>query len=95
MSQRQLNHLTNSRHLLPATANVVITNIVQLLLIFTTNRLTFGIEHSIGSNNTKLFRLSGHNFEFHWLEITSHHKQVTLLYGPVGILEIGYQIRFG
>lgn len=94
MSERQFNHLANSRHLLSAATDVVIANVVELFLIFAINWLTFGVEHSIGGNNTKLLGFSGNNFELHWLEITSDDKQISFLDWSVSILEIGYEVRF-
>ena len=51
MTERQLDHLTNLSHLLAATSNVIITNVVQVsFLIFTLDGITLTVDDSVLGN---------------------------------------------
>lgn len=95
MSEGKLNHFSNSSHLFSASSNIIISDIVEFLLIFTINRLSLGVEHSVGCNDSEFFWLSCHNFEFNWLEVASHKEEVALLDGTVSILEVWDEIGLG
>lgn len=78
-----------------ATSNVIVSDIVKFLLIFTINGFSLRVEHSVGCNDSEFFWLSCHNFELDWLEVASDKEEVALLDGAVSILEVGNEICFG
>ena len=78
-----------------ASSNVIVSDIVKFLLIFTINGFSLRVEHSIGCNDSKLFWLSGYNFELNWLKVASDKEEVALLNGAVSIFEVGDEICFG
>ena len=95
MSQRKLNHLSDQRHLFSATSDIVISNFIKLLFVFSVDRLSFGEKHCIRGYNTELFGLCSDYLEFNRFEISSYNKEISLFYWPISILEIWNQIGFG
>jgi hypothetical protein len=95
MSEGKLNHLSNGGHLLSASTDIIISDIIKFFLIFTINGLSLRVEHSIGCDDSELFRLSSNDFELNWFEVTSSEEEVALLDGTVGILEVWDEISFG
>jgi len=95
MSERKLNHLSNLSHLLSATSNIIITNIIKFFLIFPIDRLSFGVKHSAWCNDSEFFGLSRNYFKLYWLEAASDAEEIAFLDWPVSILEVGDEIGFG
>lgn len=95
MSERKLDHFSNGSHLLSASSDIIITNIVKFFLILTVNWLTLRVEHSVRCNNTELLGLSCHNFELNWLEVPPDEEEIALLDGSVRVLEVRDQIGLG
>lgn len=95
MSQRQFNHLPDLRHLFPATSDIVVTNVIKFLLIFSVDRFAFCVEHSAGSYDSELLGLSCNYFELNGFEAASDDEEVSLFDRTIGILEIRYQVSFG
>ena len=95
MSQRKLNHLSDRRHLFPASTNIIVPHIVQLFLIFTVDRLSLRVKHSIRCHNSELFGLCRNDLELDGLEIAANQEKVALLDGPVCVFEVGDEVGFG
>lgn len=77
-----------------AASNIIITDFVKFLFIFSVDWLAFGKEHGVWSYNTEFFWFSSDDLEFNWLEVSSDYEQVAFLYRSVGILEIWNQVCF-
>ena len=95
MSEGKFDHFPDTCHLLSATSNIIITNIVEFFLVFSIDGLAFSVEHSIGRNDTELFGFSCHDFELDGLEVASDNEKVSLLDRSVGVLEVRDQECFG
>ena len=95
MSEGKFDHFSDACHLFSATTNIVVTNIVKFLLVFSIDSLSFSVEHGVRRNNTKFFGFGGNNFELNWLEVASDYKKVSLFDGSVSILEVWNQVGFG
>lgn len=95
MSEWKFNHLSDGSHLFSASTNIIVSDIIELFLIFTINGLSLGIEHSVWCDNSEFFGLSCHNFELNWLEVASDKEEIALLDWTIGILEVGNEISFG
>lgn len=91
----KLDHLPNCCHLFSAASNIIIAHIVKFLLFFSIDGLSFSVEHSVRSDDTKLFGFSGHYFELYGFEVASDDKKVSFFDWTVGILEIRDEIGFG
>ena len=94
MPEWQFDHLSDGSHLLSASSNIIISNIIQLFLIFSVDWLSLCVEHSIRSHNTEFLGLSCDNLELNWLEIASDNEKVSFLDGSVGILEVWNEESF-
>jgi hypothetical protein len=89
MAERQLNHFTDLSHLLPATTNVVIADLVEVvLLLIALDRLTLAVDDGVLSNYAVLRRVDLDDFEFYLPHATAHDEEVTLPNGPVGFPEV-------
>jgi len=95
VSQRELNHFSDGGHLFPASTDIIITHIIQLFLVFTVDRLSLRVKHSIRCDNTELFGLCRDDLELHRLEIAANQEKVALLDGPVCVFEVGDEVGFG
>jgi len=95
MAKRKFYHFSDEGHLLSASSNIVITYIVKLLFVLSVDRLSFSIEHGIGSDDSELFRFSGYDFKLYWFEVVSDHEKISLFDRSIGVFEIGYEIGFG
>jgi hypothetical protein len=81
--------------LFSAASDVIVSDFIELLLIFSVDGFSFSKQHGIWGYDAKIFWFSSNNFELNWLEISSDDKEITLLYWSVCILEIRNQIGFG
>ena len=74
MSEGKLDHLSDKGHLFSTSTNIIIANLIKFFLIFTIDRISFGIEHGAWSNYSKIFRLGGHYFKLNRFEISSDNE---------------------
>ena len=95
MSEGKLDHLSDGSHLLSASTNIIISNVIKLFFILAIDGLSLSIEHGVGCNDSVFFGFSCHNFELYGLEVASDEEKVAFLDGAVSILEIWDEICFG
>mmetsp|Transcript_37429 Transcript_37429/g.76302 ORF Transcript_37429/g.76302 Transcript_37429/m.76302 type:complete len:501 (-) Transcript_37429:109-1611(-) len=93
MAQRQFNHLTDLRHLLPATTDIVVSHVIQLLLVLPLDGLALAVDDRVGSHNTVGGRVRLHHLELHGMHGTSHKEKVTLLHRAVRLQEVRLQVH--
>lgn len=63
MAQRKLHHLTNLSELVANATNIIVSDIIELLLLVSVERITLAVDQRIGSNNTVLRRISLNDLE--------------------------------
>jgi hypothetical protein len=95
MSEGEFDHLSDSGHLLSATSDIIITNIIKFFLVLSIDRLSFSIEHGVRCNDTEFFGFGGDDLELDGFEVTSDDEKVSFFDGTVGILEVRDQVGFG
>lgn len=95
MSERKFDHFSNGCHLFPASTNIIVSDIVELFLVLTIDRLSLRVKHSVRCNNTELLGLSRYDLELDWLEIAANQEQIALLDRPICVLEIGDEVGLG
>jgi hypothetical protein len=89
MTQRQLDQLTDLCHLLSATTDIVITDLVQVaLFILPLDRLTLAVDDGILCDNTVLRGIDLNNLELHLSHTSTYCEQVSLFHGSVGFTEV-------
>lgn len=89
MSQGKFDKLTDLSHLLAASSNVVISNLIQVaFFILALDGLAFAVDDSILSNNAKFWWVDFHNLELYLPHASTDCEQVTLADGAVGFAEI-------
>jgi hypothetical protein len=94
MTQRQLDQFTDLSHLLAATTNIVITDLVEVaLLILSLDWLTLAVNNCVLGNNAVLWRVDLHNLKFDLSHTTSYCEQVTLAHWSVGFAEVGSEVN--
>mmetsp|Transcript_18227 Transcript_18227/g.20995 ORF Transcript_18227/g.20995 Transcript_18227/m.20995 type:complete len:226 (-) Transcript_18227:35-712(-) len=91
MTNGQLNHLSNLSELLAATANVVVTNIIELLFIFTLDRISVTVDDRVGGNDAVLTRIDFDNLKLHCTHASAADKGVPLLDWAVRFKEVGLE----
>jgi hypothetical protein len=75
MSERKLNHLSNLGHLLSASTNVVVANLVEVvLLLVALNGLTLAVNDSILCNNTVLWGIDLDDLELYLPHTTADNE---------------------
>lgn len=90
MTKRQLDQLTDLSHLLAATTNVVIANLVKVtLLILALNGLALAVDDCVLGNDAILRGVDLDNLKFNLTHTTTYGKQVTLANWAVGLTEVG------
>src|SRR5271170_3932436 len=80
-------------YLFPATTDVIITDIIQVLfLVFTIERITLAVNDCILCNDTILGRIDLDDFEFHGPHTSTDGEQITLSDGSVRFEEIWFEV---
>jgi hypothetical protein len=92
MTERELNHFTNLCHLLSASTDIVVSNVVHLFLVLTLDGITFTVNDRIGSDNTVGSWIRFYDLEFHRVHGRADQKEITLLDGTVGFEEVGLEV---
>lgn len=93
MSKWEFNHFTNLGHLPLATADVVIADLVELLLVLALHWLTFTVDNRVGCHDAVGLRICLHNLELHRVHGLAHKEEVSLLDRAVGLEEIWLQVN--
>lgn len=90
MPEGQLNHLTNLGHLFPASADIVITDLVKVVLfILSLYGFALAVNDSILSDDTELWRIHLDNLELNLPHTTSNNEEIALANRSVGLSEVG------
>lgn len=94
MSQWQLHQFSNLCHLLPTSANVIVSNLVQVpFLILTIEGLAFAMYNSILSNNTMIGWIKLNDFKLDLPHTTPNCKKVTHTHRSIGFKEIWLKVN--
>lgn len=90
VAKGQFDKLTDLSHLFPATTNVIVTDLVEVvLLILALNGLALAVDDGVLRYNTVLWGIHLDNLEFYLPHTTTYCEQVTLADGSVGLTEVG------
>lgn len=93
MTERQLDQFTDLSHLLAATTDIVVTNLVEVtLLILALDGLALAVNNCVLGNNAVLWRVDLHNLKLDLSHTTSYCEQVTLADWSVGLAEVGSEV---
>ena len=93
VAERQLDHLPDLRHLLPAPAHVVIAHVVHALFVFTLHGLAFAVDDGVGGDDAVRRRVCFDNLELDGVHGLADEEEVALLHGPVGLEEVGLEVH--
>jgi hypothetical protein len=89
MPERQFHQLPNLCHLLSATTDVIVSNLIKItLLIFALDRLAFAVDDCILGNNAEFRWIDFDDFEFHLPHTTADCEEVALSNWSVCFAEI-------
>ncbi len=90
MSQRQFDQFTDLGHLLSATTDVIIANLVEIsFFIFALNRIAFAVDDSVLGHDAILRRIDFDDFELDLSHAGSNCEKIALSDGSVGFAEVG------
>lgn len=90
MLKRQLNHFSYGCHLLPAASNVIISNSIHFLFLFSLNGLSLVKYHGVRCHNAVFGGFRLHNFVLDCQKIPPDEEGITFVNWPKAIFEIGY-----
>jgi hypothetical protein len=90
MSERKLDHFSDLGHLLSASTNVIVANLVEVvLLLISLNRLALAVNDGILCHDTVLWGIDLDNLEFDLSHTTTDDKEVSLSDRAVCFSEVG------
>jgi hypothetical protein len=90
MPEGQLNHFPDLSHLLAATTNVIVADLIQIvLLLVTLDGLALAVDDGVLSDDAVLGGVDLDDFELYLPHAAAHDEQVALSNGPVGLTEVG------
>lgn len=93
MSQWQLDHLFDLRQLLSATADVIVADLCEALLLFGTfDWLAFGVDDRVRSDDAVRRRVGLDHFELDRSHTATHQKQIALVHRSVGLGEVRLEV---
>ena len=75
-----------------ATANVVVADIVETLLILAHNGLTLAVDDRVWRYDAKISRVGLNDLELHRVHGLTHKEKVALFHGTVGLEEVGLEV---
>lgn len=93
MSQRQLNHFPNLRHLFATAADVIVADVVQLFFVLTLHRFALAVHHRVGCHNAVRRGVGFDHLELHRVHGAAHQKQVPLLHRSVGLQKVRLEVH--
>mmetsp|Transcript_30444 Transcript_30444/g.64131 ORF Transcript_30444/g.64131 Transcript_30444/m.64131 type:complete len:464 (+) Transcript_30444:1281-2672(+) len=91
--QRQLDHLPDLGHLLPAAAHVVVAHVVQLLLVLALDGLSLAVDDRVGRHDAVGRRVRLDHLELDGVHRRADQEQVALLDGAVGLQEVRLEVH--
>lgn len=90
VAQRKLNHLADLSHLLAATTNVVVADLVEVvLLLVALNGLALAVDDGILGDNAVLGGIDLDHLELDLSHTAADDEEVALADGAVGLTEVG------
>jgi hypothetical protein len=93
MSQRKLDQLPNLSHLLPASSDIVVTDLVQVsFLVLTVQWLALAVNDGVLRHNAVVRRIQLYNLELHLSHTTAHCEEIAHPYWAVGLEEVRLQV---
>lgn len=92
MSEWKFDHFTNEGELLSATTDIIVSDVVLLVLIFTFDRLSFCEKDGGWDNDTEFLWLTSNDFEFDWFERPTDHECIVLLEWSVRVSEVWNEV---
>ena len=92
MSEWKLNHFTDLGHLLTASTNVIIANLLSIVLIVTIDGLSLIKQGGLVSDNSILRWVHIDDLELYGAESTPHNEGVVLLDWTECVLEVWDQV---
>ena len=93
MAEGELDHLADLGHLLPASADVVVADVVGSLLVLALDGIALAVDDGIGSHDAVGARIGLHDLELHRMHGGADQEEVPLLDGPVGLQEVGLEVN--
>lgn len=89
MSQRQLDKLTDLCHLLPASTDIIVSDLVEVtLLVFPLNGLALAVDDGILGNDAVFRRINLDNLKLDLSHATTAGEEVALSDGPIRLSEV-------
>jgi hypothetical protein len=89
VAERKLNHFSDLSHLLAASTNVVIANLVQVVLfLLSLDRFALAVNNGILGYDTVFRGIHLDDLEFNLSHTTTYDEQVSLLDWSVGFAEV-------
>jgi hypothetical protein len=79
--------------LLPASSDIVVSDIIKFLLVLTFDGVSLAVDHGIGRDNAVWSWIRLDNLELNWVHGRSHKEEIALLYGAIGLEEIRFKIH--
>jgi hypothetical protein len=93
VAQRQLDQFTDLSHLLAATTNIIVANLVEVtLLILSLDGLTLAVNNCVLGNNAVLWGVDLHDLKLDLSHTTSYCEQVTLADWSVCLTEVRSEV---
>jgi hypothetical protein len=93
MSQRKLDQLPNLSHLLPASSDIVVTDLVQVsFLVLTVQWLAFAVNDGVLRHNAVVRRIQLDDLELHLSHATAHCEEIAHPYWAVGLQEVRLEV---
>mmetsp|Transcript_1512 Transcript_1512/g.6756 ORF Transcript_1512/g.6756 Transcript_1512/m.6756 type:complete len:96 (+) Transcript_1512:2213-2500(+) len=93
MAQRQLHEFSNLCHLLSHTADIIITDFIEPLLIFSIDWLAFTENFGIGGNDAILSRICFDNLKLHAPHASTSEKRISFSDRTVCLEKIWFQVN--
>ncbi|KAH3663657.1 hypothetical protein OGAPHI_005058 [Ogataea philodendri] len=92
MSKRQLDQFSNLSHLLSASTNIVVTDLIEVVFfVLSVDRFSLRMYYGVLRNDGVFFRLDFNDLELDLSHTTSNNKVISLTNGSVGVNKIWFQ----
>jgi hypothetical protein len=90
MPERQLDHFADLSHLLAATTDIIVADLVEVvLLLIALDGLALAVDDGVLSHNAVLRRVDLDDLELDLPHAATHDEEIALPDGPVGFPEVG------
>ena len=92
VAEGKLDHLADLGHLLAASADVVVSDVVGLLLVLPLDGLTLAVDDGVGRHDAVGGGVGLDDLELDGVHGGPDEEEVALLDGPVGLEEVGLEV---